>query len=34
MSAADRQQGVFGIAATFWTAPDIYHACEKVRDAG
>ncbi len=34
MSAARPQDGVFGIAATFWTAPDIYHACEKVRDAG
>jgi len=25
---------VFGIAATFRTTPDIFHACEKVRDAG
>lgn len=24
----------YGIAASFHTAPDIYHACEKVRDAG
>ncbi|MFP4352187.1 MAG: DUF3341 domain-containing protein [Puniceicoccaceae bacterium] len=32
--AATDTKGVFGIAATFRTAPDIYHACEKVRDAG
>ena len=33
MAATDTKD-VFGIAATFRTAPDIYHACEKVRDAG
>ncbi|MGE9289654.1 MAG: quinol:electron acceptor oxidoreductase subunit ActD, partial [Puniceicoccales bacterium] len=31
---AVKDQNVFGIAATFRTAPDVYHACEKVRDAG
>ncbi|MEM0967103.1 MAG: DUF3341 domain-containing protein [Verrucomicrobiota bacterium] len=30
---AKSDTGVFGIAATFRTAPDVYHACEKVRDA-
>lgn len=32
MAAAKTE--VFGIAATFRTTPDVYHACEKVRDAG
>lgn len=32
--SADSTQNIYGIAATFHTAPDIYHACEKVRDAG
>lgn len=27
-------KNVFGVAATFHTAPSVYHACEKVRDAG
>jgi hypothetical protein len=33
MTAA-KKQGVFGVAASFRTTPDVYHACEKVRDAG
>ena len=31
---AAKQKGVFGVAATFRTSPSVYHACEKVRDAG
>jgi len=31
---AVKEKDVFGIAATFRTAPAVYHACEKVRDAG
>ena len=30
----ENKADIYGIAATFHTTPDIYHACEKVRDAG
>lgn len=30
----ENKADIYGIAATFHTTPDVYHACEKVRDAG
>jgi len=32
--STENSKNIYGVAATFYTAPDIYHACEKVRDAG